>query len=131
MTNNDISRSALLSMEAPAKANVRVVRVALEQAALIPALMLPPPPTPTPRERTAEAWENVRKSPLFTPARFRHLRPGFLDRVPLRLFGVDADSGRRLYRDTEGLRRALLPDEHDQAGIASLFSGSQIWLCRL
>ena len=36
-----------------------------------------------------------------------------------------------LYRDAQGNRRALSPEDHDQAGLAALFSGAEGWLCRL
>lgn len=110
---------------------VGAVRVAIDRAIPVPALLGDAPRGVGPEERAAEEWARLRKSPAFSPNRFRHVRPGFLDRAPIKLHGIDDRSGRRLYRDAQELRRALSANEHDRDGIASLFVCAGGWLGRL
>jgi hypothetical protein len=110
---------------------IEAVRVAIDLATPIPAPTGEPPRVVSPEERAAEEWARIRNSAAFSSGRFRHVRPGFLDRAPIKLHGVDECSRRRLYRDAEGVRRALRAEDHDRDGIASLFVGAERWLGRL
>jgi len=85
----------------------------------------PPPPRLTPEAMIDAAYQRMRASP--------DCRLRVLEKAPIRLFGIAAGFSRVwfLYKDAEGKRRALRPEEHDQAGIAALFSGAEGWLCRL
>lgn len=85
----------------------------------------PPPPPLSPDAIVEAAWQRMRSSP--------HGRVRWLERCPVRLFGVVADFDRVwfLYRDSEGRRQVLRAQEHDQAGIAALFAGAEGWLRRL
>lgn len=110
---------------------VEAVRVAIDRAMPVPALPAEPPGVVDPAERAAEEWARLRNSPLFSLRRFRHLRPSFLDRAPIKLYGIDESAGRRLYCDAEDMRRVLRAEDHDRDGIASLFAGAERWLGRL
>lgn len=89
----------------------------------------PPPPPASPEAVAEAAWRDMQASPHFSEALYRHRRPRFLERAPIRLYGL---AGRYcLYADAQGNRRALSAGDHDQAGIASLFAGAEGWLCRL
>jgi hypothetical protein len=94
----------------------------------------PPPPRPSPEALAEAQWRRIRARPDFSEARHGHRRPRFLERSPVRLFGIAvAGFGRVwfLYRTAQGERRVLGAEEHDQAGIAALFAGAEGWLCRL
>ena len=96
----------------------------------------PPPARPAPEATAAAEWERILASPTFDARRRGHLHPRFLERVPIRLYGVgqfDECFGRCffLYRDTAGEPRALRPEEHDRAGIAALFAGDEGYLLAL
>ncbi len=78
----------------------------------------PPPPRPSP-EAVAEAeWQRMRARPHFSEARCGHWRPRFLERAPIRLYGMSGSFW--LYRDAQGERRALRPEDHDRTGIVAV-----------
>lgn len=92
----------------------------------------PPRPWQTPEQAAEAAWRDMQARPHFSEALRGHCRPRFLERAPIRLYGMSG-YGRYwyLYRDAQGERRALRPDDHNRAGIAALFAGAEGWLCRL
>jgi len=92
----------------------------------------PPRPWQTPEAVAEGAWQRMQARPHFSEALCGHWRPRFLERAPIRLYGMSG-FGRYwyLYRDVQGERRALLAEDHDRAGIAALFEGAEGWLCRL
>jgi len=87
-----------------------------------------PPPRLSYDEMAERAWQ--RASQLRSGTQLR-----LLERAPIRLYGIaERFAGGELwflYRDAAGNRRALSPEQHDQAGIAGLFGGAEGWLCRL
>ena len=95
----------------------------------------PPRPWQTPEQAAEDAWRRTRESPIFSERLFGHCRPRFLERAPTRLYGIaqrfPGGACWFLYRDAQGRRRVLRPDDHDQAGIAALFDGAEGWLRRL
>jgi hypothetical protein len=86
------------------------------------------PPRQSPDEIAEAAWRQMQASPIFSERLFGHCRPRFLERAPIRLYGI---SGSFFLYGARGERRALRPDDHDRAGIATLFAGAEGWLCRL
>ena len=85
----------------------------------------PPPRRLAPEEMIERGYARMRASP--------ELGVRLLERAPIRLYGIGVGAGNPsyLYRDAEGNRRVLSSEQHDQAGIASLFIGAEGWLCRL
>jgi hypothetical protein len=83
------------------------------------------PPQLTSAELVEAGRQRMRASP--------HCQVRMLERAPIRLYGIGVTFGSIwfLYRDAEGNRRVFSPQQHDQAGIASLFRGAEGWLCRL
>lgn len=93
-----------------------------------------PPPRQTPEQRAEATWQRIRLGGYVSA--LAHLRPGFLERVPvpIKLYGHASDGWGRvysLYRDAQGRKRVFSASDHDRNGIASLFDGAEGWLPRL
>jgi hypothetical protein len=91
-----------------------------------------PSPRLTSEQRAKRSWERIRAGGYISA--LQHLRPRFMERAPVQLYGQASDGWGSiyfLYRDACGRKRVLGAADHDRNGIAALFEGAEGWLCRL